>query len=1057
MERFSSLSHVPAETRRLLRDRLRSFLPSYRTPRMPIDRALLHDELILRLLLGLHIDWESDLDRARSTYEATSLQDDAEPAFQDLMRDGWIRVVWGRISAPVHMRAAASDNPRTRFNALMAKRHGQTFRFSDDVRGQADLAGVIEAIERDGQISSAVACQTPEWVAARLWDRSPADPSNRISALRLWVDRWQAIGAPSIVPSRAWSGSCANAFRESVLEVIGSVAGLEGWNETRTRIVSELALGTNQPPSNIEHHVPAPPATYVGRALWLDNNQIERPLMDGLVSCGDLFGLLRLLLADVEHADLSPAPNKLAERIVALAVDRPDLLHILILIVRKHSEILADLLFCPSTSVLACLLVAQWQAPHGAWDHQLTSGDYQKAKISAFADAVSVMGHFLKQELVNPAEVAALLEWLHSNPGGRAASLDGSVDAALEILRSELVSQSAKILGGVADALTVLMPGSALGTPTFAAVLDVIETGGLAATVDPSPIVDAYVRSIIEGGYSLTAHRIAQGSAQSLSMLATRLSPERRHQFLYPVDIKGRLSAGSEENPYTLADNIARSVRSHIRVLSRAIVASTDAPPDELVDALVAAIQSGAVEHKEKGRIAAFAPRFETPGGLGSLDRPIAADIGAALSALTANARDRVLDAMLGTDEPMVLAQLSTFAPHALRAQIEKRVSEISPSDAGEIRSLTEVQARIDQLLAAGMSNAAARFIDDERNVQTLGRPPGRSITRLHADLRLHLLRSDWQAIADTQPPADLSQLEASSAADTISFFRAISELKKPGGDVEGAEHLFARLFDRHPETAAYAVNLFAARISLLLGANAFAVLDGAALTRGRQLLAEAEQIVHRIRGAADFEVFAGNMALLRLAVGLPDLALQTLTSLQAVNLKDTVAAYTAIALSRLGRAAEAIAGLKAAEASLGLTDVLRAAREHIESGSPFASIASISSEDDPLPGAKLAHLNFLQMDHMRQAQVLSPDPEPFDSWMIDCIRSSAGSVISLAPVVKSASSGPREDDLTAVIGEVLAAHILFLGWTLGPSPGGVTAKVNQGRMTLCFRKAARP
>jgi hypothetical protein len=1053
MERFSSLSHVPAETRQLLRSRLRSFLPSYRTPRMPTDRALLNDEVALRLLLGLHIDWESDLDRARSTYEAKPLPDDAEPAFQDLIKDGWIRVVWGRISAPVHMRVAGSDKPRVGFNALMAKRHGQTFRFSDEVRAQADLVGIVEAVERDGQISSAVACQTPEWVAARLWDRSPADPGDQIPALRLWVDRWQAIGAPSIVPSRVWTGPSAEAFRESALEVIGSSAGPDGWDEARTRIVSELALGTNQPHSNIERYVPAPPATCVGRALWLENNQIERPLMEGLGSCRDLFALMRLLLADVEHADLSPAPNKLAERIIALAVDRPDLLHMLILTVRRHSEILADLLFCPSTSVLACLLVAQWQAPHSAWDRELTSGDYQKTKASAFADAVSIMGHFLRKEQVNPAEVAALLEWLHSNPGGRAGSLDGSTGAALEVLRTELVSQSAKTLEHMAKALTVLMPGSGLGTPAFAAVLDVIDTGGLVATVDPSSIVDAYVRSVAEGGYNLTAHRITQGSALSLSMLATRLSPEGRRQFLYPVDVRARLAAGSEENPYTLADDIARSVRSHIRVLSRAIVASADAPPDELVDALVAAIQSGAVEHKEKGRIAAFAPRFETHGGFASLDRPIAADIGAAISALTASARDRVLGAMLGTDEPMVLAQLSTFVPHALRAQIENRVSEINPSDAGAIRSLTEVQARIDQLLAAGMSNAAARFIEDERSVRTLGAPPGRSITRLHADLRLYLLRRDWQAIADTQPPPDLSQMEESSAADTISFFRAISELKRPGGDIGGAEYVFAQLFNRHPETAAYAVNLFAARISLLLGTNAFAALDGAELTRGRQLLAEAEQIVHRVRGAADSEVFAGNMALLRLAAGLPELALQTLTSLQAVNLKDTVAAYTAVALSRLGRVAEAIAGLKAAEDSLGLTDVLRAAREHIERGSPFASVASVSSENDPLPGAKLARLDFLQMNHISQTQVLSPEPEPFDSWMIDCIRSSAGSVISLAPVVKSGSSGPREDDLTAVIGEVLAAHILFLGWTLGPSPGGVTAKGNQGRRDLVLQK----
>jgi hypothetical protein len=1055
MERFSSLSHVPAETRRLLRDRLRSFLPSYRNPRMRIERALLDDELALRLLLGLQIDWGSDLDRARTTYEDKALPDDAEPAFQDLIKAGWIRVVWGRISAPIHMRSVAPAKPRPRFNALMAERHSQALRFSDEVRGHADLASIIDSVERTGQVSGAIACQTPEWVAARLWDRSTADSDDRISALRLWVDRWQAVGAPSIIPSRTWSDQSAEAFREGALEVIGSVARLDGWDEAHRRIVSEIALSINQPPSSVEHRVPPPPATCVGRALWLDNNQIEGPLMEGLVSCGDLFGLLRLLLADVEHADLSTAPNKLAERIAALAVDRPDLLHMLIRTVRQHAELLADLLFFPSTSVLACLLVAQWQAPHSAWDRELTSNDHQIAKVAAFADVVSVMGHFLRQELVNPVEVAALLEWLHTDHGSRAATRDGRADSALEILRAELARQSSKSLAQIADALTASMPGSGLGTSTFAAALDIIDVGGLTDAVDPSPIVDAYVRSVAEGDYRLTAHRITQGSALSLYKLAVRLEPERRHHFLYPVDVRGRLVADSEENPYTLADNIARSIRAHIRILSRAVAASTDSPGEELVDALVAAIKSGAVEHKEKGRVAAFAPRFETEGGFASLDRPIAADIGASLRALAGDNRDRVLNAMLQTDEPMVLAQLSTFVPQTLRTKIEQRVFQINPSDAGSIRSLTEMHARIDQLLAANMATVAARFMDEERDVKTLGKVPGRSVTRLHSMLRLHLLQGDWQAIADTKPPPDLSQMEASSAAETISFFQAISELKRPGGDVEGAERLFARLFHRHPGTIAYAVNLFAARISLLLGTNAFAVLDGAALTRGRQLLAEAEQIAHRIHGVVDSEVFASNMALLLLATGQTEVALQTLTSRQAVDLRDTVAAYTAIALSRLERGAEAVATLKAAEDSFGLTDVLRAATEHIENGSPFTATASVSSDNDPLPEARRAHHDFLLMDHEQQARVVrsSTEQEPFDGLVIDCVRSAAASATALASVVRSGDAGPIENDITAVVGEVLAAHIQFLDWALGPSPGGVTVRDNPGLRDLVLRK----
>ncbi|MET4262323.1 hypothetical protein ABIC09_007301 [Bradyrhizobium sp. S3.12.5] len=40
-------------------------------------------------------------------------------------------------------------------------------------------------------------------------------------------------------------------------------------------------------------------------------------------------------------------------------------------------------------------------------------------------------------------------------------------------------------------------------------------------------------------------------------------------------------------------------------------------------------------------------------------------------------------------------------------------------------------------LLAAGMTTGAANFIHDERGIETFGNSPGRTLARLHADLRL--------------------------------------------------------------------------------------------------------------------------------------------------------------------------------------------------------------------------------------------------------------------------------------------------------------------------------
>jgi hypothetical protein len=71
---------------------------------------------------------------------------------------------------------------------------------------------------------------------------------------------------------------------------------------------------------------------------------------------------------------------------------------------------------------------------------------------------------------------------------------------------------------------------------------------------------------------------------------------------------------------------------------------------------------------------------------------------------LPAAQADRVLSALLETSEPMILAQILAYVPRAMRDRITKRLSEISPSEADAIQSLTEVQTRIDTLLAAGCS-----------------------------------------------------------------------------------------------------------------------------------------------------------------------------------------------------------------------------------------------------------------------------------------------------------------------------------------------------------------
>jgi tetratricopeptide (TPR) repeat protein len=331
-------------------------------------------------------------------------------------------------------------------------------------------------------------------------------------------------------------------------------------------------------------------------------------------------------------------------------------------------------------------------------------------------------------------------------------------------------------------------------------------------------------------------------------------------------------------------------------------------------------------------------------------------------------------------------------------------------------------------------------------------------MTRLRATLRLQLLRRNWTAIANTEPPSGLSPGEQSSAVETINFYKAVAALINPDGDRHVAEQMFAQLQHRCPDVVAYATNLFAARISLLLGGDLFGQLHGAALIRGRQVLVEAEQMMLRVRavGNSDSEIFSCNKALLLLALGQPEQANELLTSLHASRLGDAAAAYSAVALARIGRVPEAMAILDQAEQTLGGTDVLHSARAHIRSGKPFFAAANVLSADDPVPRIKVALFDLLQMDHLRQAEVLNPQPEPFDTFVIAQVRSAAASVTSLVPMMKGVDFTSCEDDLTALIRELLVARFQFLGWSVpDQSKGGFTAKGNPGERDLLLQKGS--
>ena len=975
MRRFSSMKYALAETRRILRDRFARYLPVMQNARgAPKAGNLIPDEQLLELLLGLDILCESDIERSRATYDAALPPGGGEPSLDEVIGAGWIRVVWGRVTAPFEIDQRARGKPDgklTALSALLKKRFEQRYTVGEAARGDAELKSLAAAVERGAAAPDALRSQSPEWVAARLWDRALSAPAPHSAELRVWTDRWRLLGWPSLVAQEVWSEAAANTFREAALSVLASEPGLAGWEETRTGFIRQISLRTGQPGENAERHIPALPATLLDRALWLNDLRLEGPIAGMMSADQDIVGVIRLLLADIERQEFCPAPNPLFKQIIELAVARPEILVVVLFRIRWSPALLADLLLYPATSALACWLIAEWPGPSGAWDRELRARDDQTTKAMAFADAVSVLGDFLEQGSLQPAEAAALLGVLYKTAKplfGDETADDGSL---VGILRDEIAGQSVEVQQAIYAGLSTGVPQSGLGSAEFAAALDIVDAADLTESVDPASLVSAYISFVAAGEYSLSANRISEGAAATLVRLTMKAPEALRRSFFAPVDVSQRIAAAAAPNvnPLMIEDATARSLRAHIRILCRAVAGLEDSRPKELTEALIKTVRVGAVKHNEKGRVGAFGARFETALYRGQHDRPIAADLAAALRTLAGKEREELLAAILDIDEPIVLAQLIGLTPQEARARIESRLDALTPIDAAAIRSLPEARARIEALLTAGRADAAAKFIDEERGLKTWGKVAGRELTQFRDDLHLKWLRKDWSGIAEAVPPTESSGQTREAALDLVNFFKGLAALGDPNGNPEGAENSFGDLHRRHPHTPTYAVNLFAAQISRLLGADGFAELHGSALNRGRQILAEGEQAMLQLRDVSvtDLETFNCNKALLLLALGEPNRAYGVLESVPPGRLRDSVAAYSAVALNRMGRTREALAVLDQAARVIGEESLLRAVREYIRSGKQFATFVSVTTDGDRIRRTREVLLNLPEMDPQEQ------------------------------------------------------------------------------------------
>jgi hypothetical protein len=196
----------------------------------------------------------------------------------------------------------------------------------------------------------------------------------------------------------------------------------------------------------------------------------------------------------------------------------------------------------------------------------------------------------------------------------------------------------------------------------------------------------------------------------------------------------------------------------------------------------------------------------------------------------------------------------------------------------------------------------------------------------------LLLLTERWDELDNLPVPDGISDSDKAAAQDALEFYRGLSLLarRQPGPAVD----IFHRLHVRHREIPAYFTNLHAAKTLTLVIDNNFGFLDPDQREQARELIADGRRQVnsHRNLTETDRTPILLNSALLSLAIRRPKQALDLLSAVRSERPSETLYAYKALALHRLGNPGAALATLQEAENRLGKTQLVEAVANQIDS-----------------------------------------------------------------------------------------------------------------------------
>jgi len=1076
---------APLDVRRELRAAFARWLPRPQHLRpAPRSHEWVDEQALLSLCEHFRLEYPGEAkDLAQIWDESETRKAEGGPLFEELIQRGWVFFDGGRWmmqGTPVGTRShIAYPTPGTQ-RFLEGLSRPQLVSKTD--RPPAAVKTLEEKILAKFWLEENVPVENPKWFLSRLWEQlCPAGPLNSEQKMVLQHTRIPAATHADAVDNafREWAAWChviegygewgsewmsmqKQLCREAAHRVLARQTLWGGWDGDLARYIDVL-LNTYGIPQNQVRFAYRPgeviPCTLVGKAGWLASREIEYLMMDRLMMRRPDLNMVSfafgLLCSELEKTDINPDVATASESLLSFAASHPMALMKLWSRIDAVSVLLVDLLLYKPTACLAAQWTVMWQKG-GRYSERNQS---REAKMKTFAvqDALSCIAHHVKAGLLSLEEYAALLTWCYRADVHTVQDIADMQRSVGHQLMGMMTRQNEHVQSEVLQHLVnQVRYKNNVTRACFSGALDGKRQFPLLADTSMQSVVALYSEFAHKLHLDFTDVAILSPDlAGCLVATACAQDAPIRNAFLFPIDGMALIQAAPQDERLIVRSSVARTIRVHVRLLARAVSGwPDDEVPSVLSDAFRKLVSLSVIEHDEKGRIGALTDRYSPGNSLTREAGSPAQDLAAAWHKLDKSRQDDLLQVFAQSDDPVLLAELCEHLPAVAKAGIKAKLRQLKPGEASDFWTWTEIIHRIETLQNAGEYELAGEHLDHIRQ-ELENAPPQSRLALFTLELRLYLKQENWDALDIAVIPPTLRTETARQANDELDFYRATSQLLRPGGNLALALADLKRLAAISGASPAYKENYFAVAIQQIIGSKTHPIsaVDNDA---GVHLLAEINSAIKANRLLESTSLLA-NRALLLIALKKPGEALESISQRRTEVRSADLEVAAVVAKHEMGLWDEAMTILDAAISEFEMNKRFAELRNDLQVGKPAFSIVSATVDGDGLNSIRIALQQLAALNFTQVGEVMGPTRQGLRGYLIREVSNAVASLQRMAAMLRDRND-PEDDarlenDLNSAVREVLNASFAIVRWNVSDqSLGGYTPKGNPGERDLVIR-----